>query len=114
MPDFRLKMSQYFEKLKFTESKCIFLYLAIPLKYSVITAAITHRPATFKLRKYQLELAENAVLGRNTIICAETGSGKTWVALYIIQKHLQEAADGKKEVQVRSSVRLNYNIVNNI
>lgn len=61
-------------------------------------ALATHRPAHLNLRKYQLELAENAVLGRNTIVCAETGSGKTWVALHIIQKHLQKASNGPKKV----------------
>lgn len=47
-----------------------------------------------KLRNYQLELAEKAVQGDNTIICAETGSGKTWVALYIVKKHLEGHKNG--------------------
>ncbi|CAG2229008.1 IFIH1 [Mytilus edulis] len=41
-----------------------------------------------KLREYQLELAEKALNGKNTVICADTGSGKTWVALHIVQEHL--------------------------
>ena len=48
-----------------------------------------------KLRKYQLELAENALKGDNTIICAETGTGKTWVALHIVKKHLERLQNGK-------------------
>ena len=47
-----------------------------------------------KLRNYQLELAENAINGDNTIICAETGSGKTWVALHIVKKHLERNRNG--------------------
>ncbi|XP_070545817.1 antiviral innate immune response receptor RIG-I-like [Ptychodera flava] len=43
---------------------------------------------TFKLRNYQMELVEPALEGRNTIICAPTGSGKTITALYIMQRHL--------------------------
>ena len=41
------------------------------------------------MRKYQYELAAPALSGCNTIICAPTGSGKTRVALYIVQQHLQ-------------------------
>ncbi|BFY98465.1 hypothetical protein BsWGS_01505 [Bradybaena similaris] len=49
-----------------------------------------------KLRKYQYELAENALKGRNTIICAPTGSGKTRVATYIILNHLQRKAENEE------------------
>ncbi|XP_005104367.1 antiviral innate immune response receptor RIG-I [Aplysia californica] len=47
------------------------------------------------MREYQTELAENAVKGYNTVICAPTGSGKTRVALHIIQEHLQKKEDAK-------------------
>lgn len=49
----------------------------------------------YQLRSYQLELAENALAGKNTIICAPTGSGKTWVALHIIEEHLRQNKNGK-------------------
>ncbi|CAL1526586.1 unnamed protein product [Lymnaea stagnalis] len=48
------------------------------------------------LRDYQLELAENALKGLNTIICAPTGSGKTRVATHIILEHLKHT-DGRKK-----------------
>jgi replicative superfamily II helicase len=44
---------------------------------------------SFRLRSYQEELALFANEGTNTVICAPTGSGKTIVAIDIIQKHLQ-------------------------
>ncbi|KAL5021809.1 hypothetical protein ScPMuIL_000964 [Solemya velum] len=42
-----------------------------------------------ELRSYQMELAAHGLNGKNTLICAPTGSGKTHVAVKIIQDHLQ-------------------------
>ena len=42
-------------------------------------------PEPLQLRPYQLELAGDALNGKNSIILAPTGSGKTHVALYISQ-----------------------------
>lgn len=54
------------------------------------------------MRNYQLELAEIALSGRNTIICAETGTGKTYVALYVTQQHLTSKNDGRFVSQLYS------------
>lgn len=49
-----------------------------------------------KLRNYQIELAQPAYGGKNTIICAPTGSGKTFVALSICEQHLKSLPQGQK------------------
>lgn len=61
-----------------------------------------------KLRGYQQELAEKALAGKNVIICAPTGSGKTEVACKIIQNHLQqkEGASVRKVVFLVDKVAL--------
>ena len=41
------------------------------------------------LREYQIELAQNALEGKNTIIYSPTGSGKTRVAIHVISEHLR-------------------------
>lgn len=53
-----------------------------------------------RLRSYQLELAEIALSDRNTIICAQTGTGKTWVALHITKEHLLKNPQGSHNVTI--------------
>ncbi|XP_052772676.1 antiviral innate immune response receptor RIG-I-like [Mya arenaria] len=51
------------------------------------------KPHSLEFRDYQIELAEEAIKGKNTIICSETGTGKTWVALHIVASHLAKASN---------------------
>ncbi|XP_008586141.1 PREDICTED: probable ATP-dependent RNA helicase DDX58 [Galeopterus variegatus] len=48
-----------------------------------------------KARSYQLELALPAKEGKNTIICAPTGCGKTFVSLLICDHHLKKFPQGQ-------------------
>uniref|UniRef100_A0A4W3IN33 RNA helicase n=1 Tax=Callorhinchus milii TaxID=7868 RepID=A0A4W3IN33_CALMI len=51
-----------------------------------------------KLREYQKELARPGIEGKNTIICAPTGCGKTLVALTICEHHLKDMLEEKRKV----------------
>uniref|UniRef100_A0A7E4ZS86 RNA helicase n=1 Tax=Panagrellus redivivus TaxID=6233 RepID=A0A7E4ZS86_PANRE len=55
-----------------------------------------HVDNIIKLYDYQHELANKAISGENTIVCAPTGSGKTVVAAYIVRDHLRRTADNGK------------------
>uniref|UniRef100_A0A8C2UUC2 RNA helicase n=2 Tax=Chinchilla lanigera TaxID=34839 RepID=A0A8C2UUC2_CHILA len=56
----------------------------------------TNLYSPLKPRNYQLELAFPAKEGKNTIICAPTGCGKTFVSLLICEHHLQKFSQGRK------------------
>ncbi|OPJ67426.1 putative ATP-dependent RNA helicase DDX58 [Patagioenas fasciata monilis] len=49
-----------------------------------------------KAQSYQTELAQPAINGKNTLICAPTGSGKTFVAILICEHHFQNMPAGRK------------------
>ncbi|KAK2531173.1 Ddx58 [Columba guinea] len=49
-----------------------------------------------KAWSYQIELAQPAINGKNTLICAPTGSGKTFVAILICEHHFQNMPAGQK------------------
>ncbi|XP_039204556.1 antiviral innate immune response receptor RIG-I [Crotalus tigris] len=49
-----------------------------------------------KPRSYQIELAEPALKGKHTMICAPTGSGKTFVSIMICEHHLRNRPIGQK------------------
>uniref|UniRef100_A0A914UPT3 RNA helicase n=1 Tax=Plectus sambesii TaxID=2011161 RepID=A0A914UPT3_9BILA len=55
--------------------------------------SVRDRVKPIKLRDYQKELAEPAKEGKNVIVCAPTGSGKTIVAAAIIRHHLDQTSD---------------------
>lgn len=53
-----------------------------------------------KLREYQKELAEPGVSGKNYVLVAPTGTGKTLIAGYIIMHHLKQMWEEKRQGKV--------------
>ncbi|XP_023379807.1 probable ATP-dependent RNA helicase DDX58 [Pteropus vampyrus] len=67
---------------------------------------VSHTHSPMKPRGYQLELALPAKNGKNTIICAPTGCGKTFVSLLICEHHLQKFPQGQKGKVVFFAVQI--------
>ncbi|KAI5942176.1 Antiviral innate immune response receptor RIG-I [Manis javanica] len=59
-----------------------------------------------KPRNYQLELTLPAKEGKNAIICAPTGCGKTFVSLLICEHHLKKFPEGQKGKVVFFAIQL--------
>ena len=53
-----------------------------------------------KLRDYQMELADPGINGRNYVLVAPTGTGKTLVAAYIIMHHLKHLKEDCRKGKV--------------
>ncbi|CAG2251237.1 IFIH1 [Mytilus edulis] len=93
-------LTDYREKDKENEAKIS--ELEIKLSAISITGSSGNvekrTPTLINLRQYQKELAEIALTGKNTVICAGTNSGKTYIAFHIIEDHLIKHPEGKIKI----------------
>uniref|UniRef100_A0A8C6XNP0 RNA helicase n=1 Tax=Naja naja TaxID=35670 RepID=A0A8C6XNP0_NAJNA len=69
--------------------------IVISLFYSPFNTFQQTKYLPKKARSYQIELAEPAVNGKHTMICAPTGSGKTFVSIMICEHHLSHRPAGQ-------------------
>uniref|UniRef100_UPI00359018D0 ATP-dependent RNA helicase DHX58-like isoform X2 n=1 Tax=Myxine glutinosa TaxID=7769 RepID=UPI00359018D0 len=74
--------------------------LVMPLADKPLEEQVSTNVDPPPLRDYQLEVAQPALQGKNTIICLPTGTGKTRVAAFITQRHLSAATLKKGKVVV--------------
>ncbi|KAI1723275.1 DEAD/DEAH box helicase domain-containing protein [Ditylenchus destructor] len=65
-------------------------------KYRMLSKDYSAIRGEYVLYSYQNELVTHARAGRNTIICAPTGSGKTLVAIDIVINHMQIMREKKR------------------
>ncbi|XP_053321856.1 antiviral innate immune response receptor RIG-I [Spea bombifrons] len=79
---------------------------AVPEMNSILPGDTLTPHPILTLRKYQEELARPAYNGKNTIICAPTGSGKTLVALSICEHHLKSKPEGDRGKVVFMATKL--------
>lgn len=59
------------------------------------TVSDEFQQSSIELRDYQQELAGLAFEGSNTIIYAGTNAGKTYIALKVIENHLEKNTSGE-------------------
>ncbi|XP_063770265.1 antiviral innate immune response receptor RIG-I [Pseudophryne corroboree] len=93
------EMIQYSDEAE-PENKCLSAPAVLDYenatKSVTMTSSVPKSVRNMELRKYQIELAQPAYSGKNAIICAPTGSGKTLVALSICKHHLKSIPKGQK------------------
>lgn len=69
-------------------------------RFRIFDSNLEYDTQSYELYPYQKELVAYANSGKNTIICAPTGSGKTVVAMDIILNHIRKMRECSKVARV--------------
>ncbi|XP_003367639.1 putative ATP-dependent RNA helicase DDX58, partial [Trichinella spiralis] len=82
--------------------------VGVDIEIESLNEVATHKK-TLSLYDFQEDLVAPALLGKNTLICSPTGTGKTYMLLKVILNHIKHQKLTHKKIQGWSTENMNRN-----